>query len=145
MLAKKEGFPLIIFIIQSRKPRLPIDKSLTCYIFPRKKPKKNPKKTNNYTHIIILVISIPKLFNLTFNWRNWMWISLFISFSSTISLRIVSVCYILIFYVCLQPTIITKPFVPSIWGRLHEPKENYARSAHGLAFSTHSYQAICLH
>jgi len=24
--------------------------------------------------------------------------------------------------------ITTKPFVPSIWGRLHEPKENYAGS-----------------
>jgi len=23
-------------------------------------------------------------------------------------------------------TTTTKPFVPSIWGRLHEPKENYA-------------------
>ena len=29
-----------------------------------------------------------------------------------------------------QPTATTttKPFVPSIWGRLHEPKENYAGS-----------------
>jgi len=25
-------------------------------------------------------------------------------------------------------TTTTKPFVPSIWGRLHEPKENYAGS-----------------
>ena len=40
-------------------------------------------------------------------------------------------------------TTTTKPFVPSIWGRLHEPKENYAGS--GIAFSTHSYRAICLH
>ena len=37
-----------------------------------------------------------------------------------------------------------KPFAPSIWGRLHEPKENYAGRAHGSAFSTHSYRAICL-
>ena len=28
----------------------------------------------------------------------------------------------------LQPTTTTKPFVPSIWGRLHEPKENYTGS-----------------
>ena len=39
----------------------------------------------------------------------------------------------------------TKPFVPSIWGRLHEPKRITADRAHRSAFSTHSYQAICLH
>jgi len=27
---------------------------------------------------------------------------------------------------CDCETTTTKPFVPSIWGRLHEPKENYA-------------------
>ena len=27
-----------------------------------------------------------------------------------------------------QTTTTTKPFVPSIWDRLHEPKENYAGS-----------------
>jgi len=28
----------------------------------------------------------------------------------------------------------TKPFVPSIWGRLHEPKENYAGSGTWINF-----------
>ena len=31
-------------------------------------------------------------------------------------------------------TTITKPFVPSIWGRLHEPKENYAGSGTWISF-----------
>jgi len=32
----------------------------------------------------------------------------------------------------------TKPFVPSIWGRLHEPKENYAGSGTWISF-LHSF------
>ena len=32
----------------------------------------------------------------------------------------------------------TKPFVPSIWGRLHEPKENYTRSGIWISF-LHSF------
>ena len=40
-----------------------------------------------------------------------------------------------------QTTTTTKPFVPSIWDRLHEPKENYDR-AHGSAFSTWINYAI---
>jgi len=35
-------------------------------------------------------------------------------------------------------TTTTKLFVPSIWGRLHEPKENYARSGTWISF-LHSY------
>ena len=35
-------------------------------------------------------------------------------------------------------TTTTKPFVPSIWGRLHEPKENYAGSATWISF-LHSF------
>jgi len=35
-------------------------------------------------------------------------------------------------------TTTTKPFVPSIWGRLHEPKENYARSGTWINF-LHSF------
>jgi len=35
-------------------------------------------------------------------------------------------------------TTTTKPFVPSIWGRLHEPKENYARSGTWISF-LHSF------
>jgi len=31
-----------------------------------------------------------------------------------------------------------KPFVSSIWGRLHEPKENYARSGTWISF-LHSF------
>jgi len=31
-------------------------------------------------------------------------------------------------------TTTTKPFVPSIWGRLHEPKENYAGSGTWISF-----------
>ena len=38
----------------------------------------------------------------------------------------------------VQTTTTTKPFVPSIWGRLHEPKENYARSGTWISF-LHSY------
>jgi len=43
----------------------------------------------------------------------------------------------------IQPTT-TKPFVPSIWGRLNQ-KRITSDQAHGSAFSTHSYRAICLH
>ena len=32
----------------------------------------------------------------------------------------------------------TKPFVPSIWGRLHEPKENYVESGTWISF-LHSF------
>ena len=35
-------------------------------------------------------------------------------------------------------TTTTKPFVPSIWGRLHEPKENYAGSGTWISF-LHSF------
>ena len=35
-------------------------------------------------------------------------------------------------------TTTTKPFVPSIWGRLHEPKENYAESGTWISF-LHSF------
>ena len=35
-------------------------------------------------------------------------------------------------------TITTKPFVPSIWGRLHEPKENYAGLGTWVSF-LHSF------
>jgi len=35
-------------------------------------------------------------------------------------------------------TTTTKPYVPSIWGRLHEPKENYARSGTWISF-LHSF------
>jgi len=35
-------------------------------------------------------------------------------------------------------TTTTKPFVPSIWGRLHEPKENYAGSVTRISF-LHSF------
>ena len=35
-------------------------------------------------------------------------------------------------------TTTTKPFVPSIWGRLHEPKENYARLGTWISF-LHSF------
>ena len=38
----------------------------------------------------------------------------------------------------LDTTTITKPFVPSIWGRLHEPKENYAKSGTWISF-LHSF------
>ena len=37
-------------------------------------------------------------------------------------------------WLCSQPTTTTKPFVPSIWGRLHEPKENYVRSRTWISF-----------
>ena len=37
-----------------------------------------------------------------------------------------------------SPTITTKPFVPSIWGRLHEPKVNYAGSGTWISF-LHSF------
>ena len=40
--------------------------------------------------------------------------------------------------VYLFTTTTTKPFVPSIWGRLHEPKENYARSGKWISF-LHSF------
>ena len=41
---------------------------------------------------------------------------------------------------CLKTSIqtTTKPFVPSNWGRLHEPKENYARSDTWISF-LHSF------
>ena len=39
----------------------------------------------------------------------------------------------------------TKSFVPSIGGRLHEPKRITPDRAHGSTFSTHSYRAICLY
>ena len=39
--------------------------------------------------------------------------------------------------VCTTTTT-TKPFVPSIWGRLHEPKENYAGSGTWISF-LHSF------
>ena len=35
-------------------------------------------------------------------------------------------------------TTTTKPFVPSIWGRLHEPKENYSGSGTWISF-LHSF------
>ena len=35
-------------------------------------------------------------------------------------------------------TTITKPFIPSIWGRLHEPKENYTGSGTWISF-LHSF------
>ena len=35
-------------------------------------------------------------------------------------------------------TTTTRPFVPSIWGRLHEPKENYAGSGTWISF-LHSF------
>ena len=35
-------------------------------------------------------------------------------------------------------TTTTKPFVPSIWGKLHEPKENYVRSVTWISF-LHSF------
>ena len=38
----------------------------------------------------------------------------------------------------LTTTTTTKPFVPSIWGRLHEPKENYAGSGTWISF-LHSF------
>jgi len=38
----------------------------------------------------------------------------------------------------LSTTTTTKPFVPSIWGRLHEPKENYAGSGTWISF-LHSF------
>ena len=38
----------------------------------------------------------------------------------------------------VQQTTTTKPFVPSIWGRLHEPKENYAGSGTWISF-LHSF------
>ena len=38
------------------------------------------------------------------------------------------------FMVIGTTTTITKPFVPSIWGRLHEPKENYAGSGTCINF-----------
>ena len=42
--------------------------------------------------------------------------------------RACSITHIACAKTMITTTTTTKPFVPSIWGRLHEPKENYAGS-----------------